>query len=214
MPSPHEASTQLHRPLTAGRAMMFPFYCKASQRDVLIGGLWLLVPVMGWLLNMGHRIVVTHRLLHGQEAWPAWENYPQLMRHGVLTFAGMVLYHLPAMVVEILAWQLGSGVLHGLAALLWILATMAVPGYMTHYSYTLDAREIFNPFRAMRRVLQAGPLYWKAWGIALVAMVLSFLGLLAFGVGFLWTSVWFWQVAAYGFASAFTQRYGLGESSH
>ena len=33
--------------------------------------------------------------------------------------------------------------------------------------------------------------------------------LLVFGVGFLWTSVWFWQVAAFCFATVFTQRFEL-----
>lgn len=41
------------------------------------------------------------------------------------------------------------------------------------------------------------------------AMALSFLGLLAGGVGFVFTSVWFWQVAAFSFATVFTQRYDL-----
>jgi hypothetical protein len=41
-------------------------------------------------------------------------------------------------------------------------------------------------------------------GIALVALLLSFAGLLVFGFGFLLSSVWFWQVAGFAFASVFT----------
>jgi len=37
----------------------------------------------------------------------------------------------------------------------------------------------------------------------------SFSGLLALGAGFLFTSVWFWQVAGFSFASVFTRRFGL-----
>jgi len=37
----------------------------------------------------------------------------------------------------------------------------------------------------------------------------SFSGLLALGVGVLFTSVWFWQVAGFSFASVFTRRFGL-----
>ena len=33
--------------------------------------------------------------------------------------------------------------------------------------------------------------------------------LLALGAGFLFTSVWFWQVAGFSFASVFTRRFGL-----
>ncbi len=80
---------------------------------------------------------------------------------------------------------------------------------MSHYCYTLDAREIFNPLIALRRVFQGGLLYWRAWAIALTALCLSFTGLLVFGLGFLLTSVWFWQVAGFAFASVFTQRFRL-----
>ncbi len=38
---------------------------------------------------------------------------------------------------------------------------------------------------------------------------MSFSGLLALGAGFLFTSVWFWQVAGFSFASVFTRRFGL-----
>lgn len=86
-----------------------------------------------------------------------------------------------------------------------------MPGYMTHYCRSYDAREIFDPFRAFNRILQGGRLYWKAWAIALCALAISFLGLLALGIGFLVTSVWFWQVAGFSFASVFTQYFALGE---
>lgn len=92
---------------------------------------------------------------------------------------------------------------------LWLAATIAVPGYMTHYCFSLDPREIFNPLQALRRVFDGGFAYWHAWGIALSALLVSFTGLLAFGVGFLATSVWFWQVAGFSFAVVFTRRFQL-----
>ena len=57
--------------------------------------------------------------------------------------------------------------------------------------------------------MHAGPLYMKAWAIGLCAVAISFLGLFVFGVGFLVTSVWFWQVAAFSFANSLSNQYGL-----
>jgi len=88
---------------------------------------------------------------------------------------------------------------------------VAVPGFMSHYCLAFDVREIFDPLRALRRVFEGGPAYWKAWGIVLLGLVLSFAGLLALGVGFLFTSVWFWQVAGFSFATVFSQKFGLKE---
>jgi hypothetical protein len=80
---------------------------------------------------------------------------------------------------------------------------------MSHYCHSFDAREIFNPFRALRRALEGGTPYWKVWAIGLTAFLLSFLGLAALGVGFVFSSVWFWQVAGFSFALAFSKRFAL-----
>jgi hypothetical protein len=57
--------------------------------------------------------------------------------------------------------------------------------------------------------MQGGAAYWRAWLITLAALTISFVGLLALGVGFLVTSVWFWQAAGFSFASVFTRRFEL-----
>jgi len=191
----------------------FPLQHALARKELLIGGLWLLVPGVGWVLNMGHRIMLVHQLQRGEEAWPAWHNYPQLFRHGLLTFLGMVLYHIPAVLVLAVGYYWEQVYFYWLGAGLWGVATMAVPGYMSHYCKDLDPWEIFDPFRALRRVRQGGLAYWKAWGIALAALGLSFSGLLLGGIGFLWTSVWFWQVAAIGFAQVFTREFGLDQQT-
>ena len=89
------------------------------------------------------------------------------------------------------------------------LAVVAIPGYMSHYCRAFDPAEIFNPFRALGRVREGRRAYWHAWSIALLAMALSFVGVIGLGIGFLFTSVWFWQVAGFSFASVFTQRFTL-----
>jgi hypothetical protein len=199
----------LSTPIRLKTSFLFPLQSPVARGEVVIGALWLLVPFVGWILNMGHRISMTHRMQHGMCAWPAWRDYRALMKYGTITLLGMIEYHLPAVACEIAAQRYRIVWLHIVAALLWISATNAVPGYMTHYCYTLNPREVFNPFRAMRRVIEGGPAYWHAWAIALAALLCSFLGLLAFGVGFLFTSVWFWQVAGFSFATAFTNKFRL-----
>jgi len=209
MPSRNEI--RLGAPLGLRSAWRFPLQSRESRRDLVIGGLWLLVPVIGWLMNMGHRIVVTHKMHKGEAPWPSWGEPSELLRHGLLTFAGMVWFGWPGVGLALAGWYWQSWALGVAGVLLWLAAVAAIPGYMTHYCKELDAREIFHPVRALSRVRQGGLAYWKAWAIVLPTMAASFLGLLAFGVGFVFTSVWFWQVAAFCFASVFTQRFGLGE---
>jgi hypothetical protein len=200
----------LSTPLRLGTAFRFPLQHQLARRELLWGAFLLLVlPGIGWLLNMGHRIQMVHNMQHERACWPAWVGYRHLLKLGTVTFLGMVEYYLPATFIGLLAWRLGIGWLWPIAAALGIAATVAVPGYMSHYCVEFDASEVFNPFMALRRVSQGGGGYWHAWAIALAALIASFAGLLALGVGFLVTSVWFWQVAGFSFATVFTQRFRL-----
>lgn len=196
----------LGTPLSLPTSFRFPLQSEEARREVLWGAVLLLaLPGVGWLLNMGHRIEMVHRMHQGLPPWPAWTSYGRLLRNGTVTFLGMLYYYSPGF----LAWWLGH---RSLGLFLLAAATVAIPGYMTHYCRAFDAREIYDPFRALRRVFEGGSAYWHAWAIALSALALSFLGLL-FGLACLATSVWFWQVAGFSFASVFTTRFRLAEES-
>jgi hypothetical protein len=199
----------LRSPLTLRNSFLFPLQSKDSRRELIIGGLWLLVPVVGWLMNMGHRIRMVHNMHKGQSAWPAWTDSRDLLKHGFITALGMIWYGWPGVSLVAAGSYFQSRLLLGAGIGLWVLAVIAIPGYMSHYCKELDVREIFDPFRALRRVFQGGLGYMKVWLIVLLTMLLSFAGLLAFGVGFLFTSVWFWQAAGFSFATCFTQRFDL-----
>lgn len=192
-----------------GNSFRYPLQNKQAVMEVVIGALLLFVPIIGWLLNMGHRIEMVHNMQHGRSPWPAWRNFPRLLKSGLVTFLGMVYYYLPGVIAGLVAYRFDMSWLYLLAAPLVVAATIAIPGYMTHYCYAYDASEIFNPVRALGRTIEGGRAYWKAWGIAVSALVLSFTGLVAFGIGFLFTSVWFWQVAGFSFACVFSNKYRL-----
>jgi hypothetical protein len=199
----------LRTPLSLRTSFAFPLQSAEARREVLVGAALLLIPFVGWLLNMGHRVVMVHRMMHGQPAWPAWREPLQLMRHGLVTFGGMVYYYLPGAALGYAGWRMDSAWMMAAGAVLLLLATLAIPGYMTHYCRAFDAAEIYDPVRALSRALEGGGAYWRAWGIALCALALSFAGLLGLGIGFLATSVWFWQVAGFSFARVFSQKYDL-----
>jgi hypothetical protein len=204
---PDRESITLQTPLGLRTSFAFPLQSKRARREVLVGAALLLIPFVGWLLNMGHRVMMVHRMLHDEPAWPSWRNFGELLRHGMVTFGGMVFYYAPGAALLLVARRMDLPVLAAAGGVLLVLATLAIPGYMTHYCRDFDAAEIYDPGRALRRALEHGPAYWRAWAIALAALALSFVGILAFGLGFLITSVWFWQVAGFSFASAFAQRY-------
>lgn len=200
----------LNTPLSFSSSFRFPLQSALARREVLIGAaLLVLLPGWGWLLNMGHRIAYVRNMQAGRPPFPAWTGWRQLTWDGLVTFAGMVWYHAPASACIAAGTLLDSTPLLALGALLWCAATAVVPGYMTHYCKHGDALAIFNPALAVRRVRAGGRAYLHAWAIALSALALSFVGLLGFGLLFFVSSVWFWQVAGFSFASVFSQRFSL-----
>lgn len=214
MRSPIDLTT----PLTLRTSFLFPLQSKEGRREILWGALLLVaLPGVGWLLNMGHRIAYVRRMQRGLAPFPAFSDpnrtwqavYRELLRDGLVTFFGMVFYHAPAAVLLGLGALLGQRPLTVVGAVLWVSATALVPGYMTHYCKERDLRAIFRPRLALRRVREGGLAYWHAWSIALAALLLSFAGLAGFGLFFFVTSVWFWQVAGFSFATVFSQRFAL-----
>jgi hypothetical protein len=204
----------LEASLTFKAAFKFPLQSAIARKEILIGGVLLLVPFIGWLLNMGHRIQILHHMMNGKPAWPAWANYTQLLKNGFTTFLGMVYYYLPAICLGFAYARYHYFVVAVIALLAFILATIAIPGYMSHYCKNFDAREIFYPAKALSRIYECGTSYWHAWGIALAALALSTAGFLFFGFGFLFTSVWFWQVAGFSFASIITKQHSLMQKKY
>ncbi len=199
----------LRTPLSLRSAFLFPLQSEQSRREVMVGGMLLLIPFIGWLLNMGHRIAIVHAMQSGEPPWPAWQRWRYLLRHGLITWLGMVFYYTPGAIALGVYLHSGNVFAAALASLLFVGATIAIPGFMTHYCKNFDVSEIFNPLKALRRCIEGGEMYWRAWAISLAALAISLLGFLAFGVGFLFTSVWFWQVAGYAFSNVFSRRFEL-----
>jgi hypothetical protein len=73
---------------------------------------------------------------------------------------------------------------------------------MTVYACEKDPEVLWHPVRAFGRARKAGREYGKAWLISLAAVALSLFGLLALVIGFVFTSVWAWEVVGYAFTVA------------
>jgi hypothetical protein len=87
-----------------------------------------------------------------------------LLRHGAVTFGGMLYYYAPGLSLAVLGYRSGQVSIVALGAVLCLVATIAIPGYMTHYCRAFDLREIYDPFRALSRVWQGGLAYWARVG--------------------------------------------------
>jgi len=196
--------------ITFRECFWFPVSTAQARRDVFTGGTLLFTLIFGWIWNMGHRLEVVYRLYHDDPPYfRGFAPWGRTFRLGLRAFVAIALYQAPGLLLMFLAllfsvhgddwliYGLGGG---GFA--LFAVAVYALPGGMTYNAAYGDMSYLYRPDKALRQALAGGVAYLKAWAISLAAIALSFLGLLAFGVGFFYTSVWAWSVVGYAFSLA------------
>ena len=184
-------------------AFRFPLASQEARKDLLIGGtiLWLL-PVVGWILNLGHRLEVVYHIFHAAPPYyRGFRPWTHCFGRGLKAFCAICSYLSPALITALIAHRTSSW-LYILAAALFCLAIFTLPGGMTYNAAYNDISYLYRPDKAWRRALEGGRAYLHAWGIALMAVCLSFVGLLGLGLGFFYTSVWAWMVVGYVFSRA------------
>jgi hypothetical protein len=198
--------THLSQHLLLSEAFSFPLRSSDARRDVLIGGLWMFLPLIGWILNLGHRLEVVHRLYSGDT--PYFRGYhplPYIFRRGLVAASAIFCYLFPAIlsfIIALLLWINGipAALFVGmLGAVFFVLGVFTLPGCMTVYACEGNSAILAQPLKAFQRAWAQRAHYFYAWLIALFAIGLSFFGLLLLGVGFFFTSVWAWQVVGYAF---------------
>jgi hypothetical protein len=211
VPSPGARGANLPSRLTWRQAFAFPIETPEARRDVWIGGLLILClwPI-GWILNLGNRLNVVHRFYRGEAPiFRGFRPFTHTFYRGCISFATISSYLAPAVATGAVAVYLklhGDEAVHyvfaGLSALFFVLGVFTLPGCMTVYAVEGDPRVLRDPVRAFRRAWANRGVYCLAWAISLASVLVSFLGLLALGVGFLFTSVWSWEVVGYAFTVA------------
>lgn len=188
---------------TFAECFRFLLASPGARRDLLVGGTLLFTLLIGWIFNLGHRLDVIYRLSHDEPPYfRGFAPWGATFRRGLQAAGAIALYLAPSIALGALAVAWRSGVLGALSAALFILAVFVLPGGMTYNAACRDMSYLYRPDRALRRAVGGGRAYLRAWLIGLSAIGLSFLGVLAAGVGFFYTSVWAWSVVGYAFSRA------------
>ncbi len=192
--------------LTFQECFTFPVATHAGRRDIFVGGLLLLALIVGWILNLGHRLEVVHRLAKNDPPFfRGFTPWSLTFWLGLRAFSAIATYLFPAFLCFALAFFTSGGpriLFLALAVPLFMLAIFVLPGGMTHNAAYRDMSLLYRPDKAWIIARTGGRRYLKAWLIALTAITLSFAGLLLGGIGFLFSSVWAWSVVGYAFSRA------------
>ena len=208
----HDGMSNLPQTLTLRDSFLFPLDTPEGRKDVLIGGLvlMLLLPI-GWVLNLGARLDIVQRLYSDNRPYfRGMQPWGQTLKRGCTSATAIFFYLLPANVCFYLTyrqfaaagWSAAVALTLLVGLCFFVLGVFTLPGCMTVFACEKDASILLNPVHAFRRAWHHRTLYFKAWGIALIAITLSFGGLFLLVVGFFFTSVWAWEVVGYAFTVA------------
>jgi hypothetical protein len=199
-------------------AFRFPVATREGRKDVLIGGCLLILLLIGWILNLGNRLNVVSRFSADDRPYfRGFEPWGYTFKRGCISFLAISSYLAPAAILGLAAFfcrqndiPLGHYTFAGLSALAFCMGVFTLPGCMTVYAVEDDPAVLRKPAVAFSRAWHHRDAYLFAWWIALLSIVLSFLGILALGVGFFFTSVWAWDVVGYAFTVAmYSQKKGM-----
>lgn len=211
--SAHSANeNSLPTSLSFKEAFLFPLQTADGRHDIFIGtvAILLLWPV-GWILNLGARLDTVKRLHDGRPPYfRGMRPYTKTLQRGVISATAIFCYLSPAIILWLIAglrhWSGDVTNLDILLALvglgMFVLGVYTLPACMTVYACEGDPSVLRHPVRAFNRAAAQRLPYCKAWLIAISAILLSLLGLLFIGVGFVATSVWAWEVVGYAFTVA------------
>ncbi len=201
----------------------FPIRTPRRRRDMLVGGcLFLAVPLLGWILNLGHRWRVMERLYFDDPPWfCGFRPLRGTLLRGLGVVAMGIAYLGPGIVLLVFAVVGADGraalllAAFGLAAIL--LAFHAFPVAMARFAQSRNPRWLIGHRRAYREACQHGVPYVRMWALTWSAIALSvapaavaitlvwgldqsrywmFVGLL-----FPFLSPWAWSSLGYGFGT-------------
>ena len=106
---------------TFKESFWFPIATREAQRDLIVGGTSLIIPPLGWVLNMGHRLDVVYRIYHDEPPYyQGFKPYGSTFLRGLKAAVAILVYLSPSLICGSLAYSNQLIALWVIAALLFI----------------------------------------------------------------------------------------------
>jgi len=182
-----------------GRSITYLFQDPKWLTKVLVGGLLLFIPIVGWLIVAGYWLRLIRQIAQGNELpLPEWNDFGNDLVRGVKVFVVGVVWSLPLIILDAItsvASGIGSsstsltpfiGLGFGASCLLFLVSlgvTFMQPLFMTRLAVTdsigsaLDFTAVFNEARRIPTpLLLALVMSWAVGIAALAGLIACFVG--------------------------------------
>lgn len=179
-----------------GRSFTYMFRQRDWIGKVLVGGLLLLVPILGWLLVSGYIVRVVRNAAHLSEQLPEWNDWGELLRDGLILFVGGLIYGVPGALLS------RMGDFGGFFSSIWgIVVAVVLPAAIIRYSLKKDLGAFFDFKEIFAFIRENLSDYIVVILASLLAYVLASFGVILLVIGVVFTIFWATLVSGHLYGS-------------
>ncbi|HZJ03567.1 MAG TPA: DUF4013 domain-containing protein [Thermoleophilia bacterium] len=187
--------------MDVGRSFTYMLQQPGGLGKILIGGLLMFVPIVGWALVAGYMIRTLRQVSAGVDTLPEWTDWGQLLVTGLMVWAGSFIYEIPGMIIG----RFGVG--GTLLSSLWSLVVFIVlPAALIRFAATDSFGSFFDFSEILAFIQSNSSNYILAVVLTLVAGFLSMFGLILLVVGVVFTIMWSALVMAHLYGSVWANQ--------
>ena len=184
-----------------GRSFTYMLQQPGGLGKLVIGGLLMFVPIIGWAIVAGYMIRTLRQVSAGVDTLPEWTDWGQLLVTGLMVWAGSLIYEIPGMIIG----RFGAG--GTLLQSLWSLVVFIVlPAALIRFAATDNFGAFFDFSEIIAFIQSNTSNYILAVIVAMVAGFLALFGLILLIVGVVFTIMWASLVMAHLYGSVWAGR--------
>jgi len=196
--------------MEVGRAVSFVFQDPRWVVKVLICGVLLFIPIIGWLLIGGYLLRLMHNVIIGSSTpLPDWDNWGGDLAGGLKMFVVYFIWGIPLWIVQAIDRSVDSALFALIAfviSLLWSAVNISAASDLAREGNIADA---LNP-RPLTRVLNNIGVYAVYVIASFIFIMLAMIGLIGLVIGVVFTLAIAAMATAHLGAQAYRQAEGQG----
>jgi hypothetical protein len=187
--------------MDVGRSFTYMLQQPGGFGKLIIAGLLLFIPIIGWAMVAGYMIRTMRHVAAGQETLPDWSDWGQLIVTGLLVWVGGLIYEIPGFILGRFG-DAGSM----LQALWGLVIFVVLPAALIRFAATDNFGSFFEFGEILGFIQNNTSNYALAVILALVASMLSMVGLILLVIGVVFTIAWAMLATAHLYGSVWANQ--------